>query len=100
MVRSHSRSGPLYDLVKDKPGIQVITLNIDDNPGAVEPVVKAGGYTFPVIPARDWVSAFAAPLGVPQNWLVDPNGVVRQTSGGFEASPDWAKRMLDKLTGK
>jgi glutaredoxin len=41
----------LYELSLKHDGIQVITLNVDENPGELEPFLKSRKYTFPVVMA-------------------------------------------------
>ncbi len=37
-------------------------------------------------------------LGIPQNWLVDRNGILQQKSRGFDDTvQDWPERMLQRL---
>jgi thiol-disulfide isomerase/thioredoxin len=45
----------LYDQAKGRPDLQILTFNIDEDLGLVEPFVKEKGYTFPVVPAYSYV---------------------------------------------
>jgi thiol-disulfide isomerase/thioredoxin len=90
----------LYELAKDRDDIQVITLNLDEDPGLVDPFLAAYHYTFPVLmSARDYAAGQAiGDLAIPQNWLVDRTLILREKSAGFDSTiPDWPKAMLDKL---
>jgi thiol-disulfide isomerase/thioredoxin len=90
----------LYELVKHRNDVQVITLNADEDPGLVEPFLAANRFTFPVLmAARDYVASHATgELGIPQNWLVDHALILREKSTGFDNHIlDWPKAMLDKL---
>jgi hypothetical protein len=90
----------LYELVKHRNDVQVITLNADEDPGLVEPFLAANHFTFPVLmAARDYVASHAnGELGIPQNWLVDHALILREKSTGFDNHIlDWPKAMLDKL---
>jgi thiol-disulfide isomerase/thioredoxin len=87
----------LYELSKERGDIQVITFSVDENPGALEPFLKANGYTFPVILARRYVESVAAPYTIPQNWIVDGKGTLREKSLGFDGRiTDWAKEMAER----
>jgi thiol-disulfide isomerase/thioredoxin len=87
----------LYELSKERGDFQVMTLSVDENPGELEPFLKANGYTFPVILARRYVESVAGPLLIPQNWIVDGKGTLREESAGFDARiTDWAKEMADR----
>lgn len=89
----------LYELALTRDGMQVITLNIDENPGEVEPFIKSRNYTFPVVMnARQYAEGVTGHFMIPMNWLVDRSGVIEEKSNGFESKPaDWPKRMLEKL---
>ena len=57
----------LYDRLKDKPNVVVVALNIDSNPGLVEPFLRGRGYTFPVLLAGDYVDEIGmGRLGIPR----------------------------------
>jgi thiol-disulfide isomerase/thioredoxin len=87
----------LYELSKERGDFQVMTFSVDENPGELEPFLKANGYTFPVILARQYVDRIAAPYMIPQNWIVDSKGMLREESGGFDANiADWAKEMAER----
>jgi thiol-disulfide isomerase/thioredoxin len=89
----------LYDLSLKHDGIQVITLNVDKNPGELEPFLKSRKYTFPVITdARNYVEGVTGPFSIPMNWLVGRSGLLEEKSNGFELrTADWPKQMLEKL---
>ncbi len=90
----------LYEQVKDRSDIAVLTLNIDQEIGMVEPFLKEKKYTFPVLPAEKYVTDLLESVGVPQNWIIDTKGKWQWTQVGFnEAESDWASTILDKLTG-
>ena len=61
----------LYQMTKERKDIQVVTFNVDENPGLVHPFLKQHQYKFPVLLAHSSL----APCwtgGIPQNWIVDP----------------------------
>ena len=89
----------LYEAVRDRSDVQVITLNIDENPGEVEPYMRGNRYSFPALLLGRSYAESVGPLAIPQNWLVDASGTILQKSGGFDGQPDWPKRMLERLTG-
>jgi len=66
-----------YEKVKDRSDIQVLTFNLDDDLGLVAPYMKEKGYTFPVLPAVSTVVTLLDGFAIPQNWLIDPEGVWR-----------------------
>ncbi len=92
----------LYELSLKHDGIQVITLNVDKNPGELEPFLKSRKYAFPVITdARNYVEGVTGPFMIPMNWMVGSSGVIDQRSNGYESrTADWPAQMLEKLSGR
>jgi hypothetical protein len=89
----------LYDLTKPSKDVQGATLNIDEDPGLVEPFLAANRYTFPVLmSAGEYASQMTGALSIPQNWVVDRVATLGEKSSGFDyKTPDWPKQMFDKL---
>jgi thiol-disulfide isomerase/thioredoxin len=88
----------LYEKEKDRTDIQILTFNIDDEIGAVEPYVKENKFTFPVLLARDLVKDLVPGVGIPQNWIVDANGKWLLTCSGFGEGDVWEKVVLEQLS--
>ncbi len=74
-------------------------MNIDSELGLVDPLVKEKGYTFPVLPAYDFVNKLLPDgIGVPQNWILDRQGKWQWQQLGFDSSEaDWEGSVLAKL---
>ena len=90
----------LYEQVKERADLQILTFNMDENLGLVEPFMKEKGYTFPVLPAFGMVNGmFSSGWGIPQNWILDPKGVWRWTQIGFGGVADWEADMVRRLEG-
>ncbi|HVO99298.1 MAG TPA: TlpA disulfide reductase family protein [Bryobacteraceae bacterium] len=87
----------LYKKVKDRTDVQILTFNLDEDLGLVEPYMKDKGYTFPVLPAFSLVMGLLDGVGIPQNWIVDPRGKWRWTQLGFGGEPDWGGDMIQRL---
>jgi thiol-disulfide isomerase/thioredoxin len=88
----------LYEKVKDRSDIQIMTLNIDQDLGLVAPFVKDKGFTFPVLPAFSFVLSLLDSVAIPQNWILDPKGAWRLTQMGYDATDaQWADTMVAKL---
>jgi thiol-disulfide isomerase/thioredoxin len=88
----------LYEKVKDRSDVQIVTLNIDQDLGLVAPFVKEKGFTFPVLPAYSFVLSLLDSVGIPQNWILDPKGVWRWSQLGYDASDgQWTDTVLAKL---
>jgi thiol-disulfide isomerase/thioredoxin len=85
----------LFNKVRERKDLLVITLNADENPGMIVPFLKENKYTFPVLPASDYVSKLA--LTLPSNWIVDAKGVLRMERVGFSNGSDqW---VADTIAG-
>ncbi len=88
----------LYDRIKDRTDIQLVTFNVDDNVGDVAPFMQQNNYTFPVAPASLVVHDLVPSLGIPLNWIVDAEGVVRWERAGFDYDADkWEDQTLEAL---
>ena len=87
----------LYEEVKDRPDVQILTFNVDETLGLVEPFVAKKGYTFPVLPAYSLVENILDGVAIPQNWVIDPQGHWRWTQLGFDGAPNWAKVVMEHV---
>jgi hypothetical protein len=87
----------LYEKIKDRKDIQVITLNVDDSVGLIAPFLKKNNYTFPVIPAQSLVNSLAPTFTIPANWIVDADGVVRLERIGFGSDEKWADQAIETM---
>ena len=85
----------LTALVRGRKDLAVVTLNVDDNLGLVLRFLKESKYTFPVLPAADYVNGLIKELSIPRNWIVDEQGVLRQERVGFgNANDQWIDEMI------
>ncbi len=89
----------LYDRAKEREDVIILTFNVDDTIGAVEPFMKENKYTFPVLFAKDVVDRYLGGFSIPRNWVVDRAGLLRFEQVGFGSSNDaeWIKKMLDQI---
>ena len=87
----------LYEATKDQADLQILTFNVDESPGLVEPFMKQKGYTFPVLPAYGLVENLLDGIAIPQNWVVDPQGTWRWTQVGFDGAADWVDQIIQRL---
>jgi thiol-disulfide isomerase/thioredoxin len=87
----------LYDQVKDRSDIQILTFAIDEDPGLLEPYLKKNGYTFPVLPAYSFTVNLLNGYAIPQNWIIDTKGTWLWTQIGYGADDAWQKDMLAKI---
>lgn len=88
----------LYQQLKARQDVQVVTFNVDDNAGLVAPFVTENQYTFPVIPATFLVESMIPVVAVPRTWIIDASGVLRFEAVGFGGDGDaWTKHILEAL---
>jgi len=64
----------LYQTTKERKDIRVVTFNIDENPGLVQPFLSEHQYEFPVLLAHSFVNAMLDRIAIPENRIVDPTG--------------------------
>jgi thiol-disulfide isomerase/thioredoxin len=90
----------LADELADRPELTVVTLNVDENPGLVAPFIDREGFGFPALLARDFTEEHDLPGGgIPQNWILDGDGVVRRWQSGFseKKAEGWRESVLAEL---
>ena len=88
----------LYEKLKDRPDVQIVTFNFDQDLGLVAPFLKEKGFTFPVLPAYSFVLSVLDSVAIPQNWILDPKGAWRWSQLGYDASDSqWADTVIAKL---
>jgi len=88
----------LFNLVKDRQDIQVITISVDENPGLLAAFMKKEGYGFPVLLARPLVDDVTPSFSIPRNWVINHEGILRLESIGFDGrAKNWPQQMLEKL---
>ena len=78
----------LYEKLKDRKDVQVMTFTMDDNLGLVAPFMKENNYTFPVIPAQVLVHQVVPSIPLPTDWIIDPGGIARLEHVGFDGDGD------------
>jgi hypothetical protein len=87
----------LVDQYKNRTDVQFITLNMDENPGVVEPFLKEHQLAVTVIPAYNYVTETLKVNGIPQNWIVDSGGVIRLKGVGYDSTEKWEAGMRDAI---
>lgn len=86
----------LYDRLKGRKDVLVLTFSIDSNPGAVGPFLKREKLSFPSLLAEEYVSKLMGGVSIPQTWIVSKKGIVERESSGFsgvESEQEWIQRM-------
>jgi thiol-disulfide isomerase/thioredoxin len=93
----HPEFQKLYDKLKERPDVSVITFNVDDDLGKVAPYMTENKYTFPVLLAKEVVDQVLSAIAIPQNWFVDAKGKLQWMQIGYGNDPKWQDGMLGKL---
>ena len=90
----------MHDELKERADIQVITLNLDENPGLIEPFIAKHSYSFPVLPATALVDQFNRFPVLPTNWIVDTQGFIAYEQRGFNSNQppeQWLQKRAIEL---
>ncbi|MBI4892029.1 MAG: TlpA family protein disulfide reductase [Acidobacteria bacterium] len=93
----HPHFQKLYEKLKDRTDVQVLSFNVDESIGKAEPYMKEGKYTFPVLLAGDYVQELLPLITIPQNWIVDAKSQWRWQQIGFGNADGWEEMMTAKL---
>lgn len=87
----------LIEHYKDRSDVQFISLNMDDNPGLIQPFMNENKLSMVVIPATSFITDTLKVYGIPTNWIVDEQGVVRMKGSGYDASEKWTTGMENAI---
>ncbi len=87
----------LYEKFKDRPDVLLLTLNSDANPGLAESFMREHKLQFPVVPAVSYIQDTLGVFGIPDNWIVDADGVVRLKEIRYNPSEKWEEWMADLI---
>jgi thiol-disulfide isomerase/thioredoxin len=93
----HPAFQKLYDKLKDRKDVAVLSVSADDSVGLVAPYMKEHGYTFPVLVGLDLRDTAGIDPAIPQNWFVSPAGKLEVVQTGYDASPDWERAITGKI---
>jgi thiol-disulfide isomerase/thioredoxin len=78
---------------KSRSDVQIITFNLDNNPGLIQPFLKEHKLSLVVIPASSYATQTLKIGGIPENWIVDGSDVVRLKETGYGANGNWVGSM-------
>jgi hypothetical protein len=87
----------LIEKYKNRPDVLFLTLNMDENPGVIAPFLREHQVSLTVIPAYSYVNDTLRVFGIPQNWIVDPQGVVRLKGTGYDSTEKWEAGMAEAI---
>lgn len=70
---------------------------MDENPGLIEPFMTEHKLTLTALPAYAYVTQTLKVDGIPQNWIVDDQGVIRLKGVGYDATEKWEKGVTEAI---
>lgn len=87
----------LREKLKDRKDVVILTLNIDEEVGLVEPFMKENKYNFPVLLGQAYAEAQGV-NSIPRNWVVAVDGKVMFEGVGFGNDGEkWMKQAADVI---
>jgi thiol-disulfide isomerase/thioredoxin len=92
----HAGIQKLLEMLKDRNDVQVLTISVDDSPGAVTAYLKESSYAFPVIRAPELADKLFPWVGLPTNFLVNAKGL-RTSLYQFGADATSLQRVSEDL---
>ena len=70
---------------------------MDENPGLIEPFMTEKKLSLIVLPAYSYVEDTLKVNGIPQNWLVNGEGVIKLKGIGYDATEKWETGMSEAI---
>ncbi|HYK21273.1 MAG TPA: TlpA disulfide reductase family protein, partial [Pyrinomonadaceae bacterium] len=87
----------LREQLKDRKDVLVLTVNIDEEVGMVEPFMKENKYTFPVLLGQAYAEGQRI-NSIPRNWIVSLDGKVMFEGIGFgNDGEEWIKKATQVI---
>lgn len=87
----------LRERLKDKKDVVVLTLNIDEEIGVVEPFMKENKYKFPVLLGQSYADSQGV-NSIPRNWVVSFDGKIVFEGIGFgNDGEEWMKKAAEAI---
>jgi thiol-disulfide isomerase/thioredoxin len=87
----------LREQLKDRKDVVVLTLNIDQEVGLVEPFMKENKYSFPVLLGQAYADGQGVNV-IPRNWVVNADGKIIYEGIGFgNNGEDWMKKATEMI---
>lgn len=88
----------LSEMLKGRNDVVLLSFNVDEELGLVEPFVKEKALSFPVLPAVSFVRGILDGISIPRNWIVDAKGKWRWEQLGYDNSEtNWEASVLAKI---
>jgi len=88
----------LYDAVKNRDDVQVISLSMDENPAIVTRFMQERKLNFPVLVSKSYVERVLPEVVLGQTWVIDGDAKIRlQRQPTPYLEQLWVDEALDKL---
>ncbi|HLY20250.1 MAG TPA: hypothetical protein VKR61_23645 [Bryobacteraceae bacterium] len=87
----------LIEQYKDRKDVVFLSLNLDDDPGVIDPFLAGLKVSLLVLPAYSYATDTLKVDYVPQNWIVDPDGVIRLKGVGYDFTEKWEQGIQDAI---
>ena len=88
----------LIEQYKDHKDVVFLSLNLDDSPGLIGPVMAEQKLTLTVLPAYSYVNEKLKIDVIPQNWIVGPDGIIRLKGvGSYDSIEKWEPGMKEAI---
>jgi thiol-disulfide isomerase/thioredoxin len=88
----------LYDKLKNRTDIAVLSFNIDDDIAKVAPFVRDNKYSFPVLLAGNLTDSMDV-HSIPRTWLINAKGRFEWEQLGYGGDSNWEQVVMTKLEG-
>jgi hypothetical protein len=85
----------LVEQYNNRSDVLFLSLNMDENPGLVEPFMREHKLTLTALPAYSYVTQTLKVNGIPQNWIVGADGVIRLKGAGYDSTEKWEQGMKE-----
>jgi len=70
---------------------------MDENPGLIAPFFKEHQLSLTVLPAYSYVNDTLKVYAIPQNWIVDSQGIVRLKGTGYDSTEKWEAGITEAI---
>jgi thiol-disulfide isomerase/thioredoxin len=87
----------LVEKLKDRPDVQAVSFNTDENTGSVEPFLKQLGYTFPVLLAQHLAEDLMPYFLIPRTWIIRDGVLGAELLGFGDDREKWPDDVIAQL---
>ena len=87
----------LSEQMNENKDVLILTINIDEEIGLIEPFMKENKYTFPVILGQAYAESQGV-FSIPRNWVVSIDGKLTFEGTGFgNDGEEWMKKAMEMI---